>query len=68
VQRSYCYDPAGRLTHFIVQTPSGVQASTMVYDEAGHLTAYSGPAGSYSYSYSYNTNGNRRSAVVNGVT
>jgi RHS repeat-associated protein len=64
-QRSYGYNAAGRIVNYTDTGPQGTRVNTLGYDEAGQLTTYSGPPGSFSYAY--DTNGNRRSAVQYGT-
>ena len=66
IQRSYNYDVAGRVSSIADFGAQGTQTINLAYDEADHLTAYTGYTGNFSFSY--DSNGNRFGSVRNGYS
>jgi RHS repeat-associated protein len=67
VQRTYAYDPAGRISSQTDTGAQGTKISTYGYDEAGQLSSYTPPTGT-AQTFGYDANGNRRTESVAGVS
>ena len=65
VQRSFSFDPAGRIVGQTDVRATGTQQSSYGYDELGHLISYTPPSGA-TVSYTYDAVGNRRSQGAAG--